>query len=180
MSETLDSQTTVPDQVMEDYLFELFDETDEKAAAAGNGVEIQPYEDVLAFDCAGVKIAIDAARVSERRLIADFNQPLSGGSEIIDLEANGRSIRLLALAALILPAELPRRKAPVGERSPEVVMLDEGYGLLLGKRLEGVKLSPAENRWRKRALRKPWLAGINKEQKVVLLDVEQLLKVARK
>ncbi|MDT8438368.1 MAG: hypothetical protein RQ729_05095 [Wenzhouxiangellaceae bacterium] len=168
MNDHARAPASAAERAMEDYLFELFDEPSTPAVAA--------FAVAAVFDCAGVRIGLDRERLQARFALSVLDEAPAASADAALFSAlhAGQELRLLDVAARVLPADLPRRSMPLAQRCPEVVMLDGERGLLPGLPTGEQSVDGEHTRWREPCGSRPWLVGLDRAAGIVLLDLDAL------
>ncbi len=92
------------------------------------------------------------------------------------LRWNGRNIRVVDTARLIMPERVENLEASSYRQRYQCVLMLDGtdWGLAIDGEAESLKLDPANVRWRGSLKARPWLAGTVADRLCALLDVRAL------
>ncbi|WJW74553.1 chemotaxis protein CheW [Thiohalobacter sp. IOR34] len=134
----------------------------------------------LMFRVAGLNLAVPLALLDDVLPWQDARcRAVAGqGAALIGLrEHRGGELRLVDLAAVVLPAERHAALGPADGRRLGKLLLVGGrrWGLACEAIVEVISLSPASVKWRSHAGTRPWLAGTAIDRSCALLDVEALV-----
>ena len=153
------------------------------AAPAPPAAPASPYPDwargdfqCLLFQVAGLTLALPLARLNGvLPWDADAVTPMPNHQpRFLGLREHlGQQVKLIDLAAVVLPADRRAALPPAEERCGKVILIDGGrWGLVCDAVDEVVTLAPADVKWRGRAGSRPWLAGTVIERMCALIDTE--------
>ncbi|MDP2140862.1 MAG: chemotaxis protein CheW [Gammaproteobacteria bacterium] len=146
-------------------------------AANGRPLWAQEPFECLLFQVLGLKLAAPLIALGGIARIAEDLTPIFGQSDWFMglLRWNGRNIRVVDTARLIMPERLPTFSE--GQKPAyEFVLLIEGtdWGLAMDSATESLHMTPDEVRWRVSAQTRPWLAGTVLQKMCALLDMNAI------
>lgn len=132
----------------------------------------RPFQALL-FRVCGVQLAAPLLRLSGA---LPWTDRISGLAENPDrlvgvLLHRGRRVRVIDTARLILPSQ----NIDVARPSRHIVLLDrEDWGMTCDALSEVLYIEPDAVTWREHASRRPWLAGMLRQRRCGLIDIDAL------
>ena len=132
----------------------------------------RPFQALL-FRVRGVQLAAPLLRLSGA---LPWTDRITGVPEHPDrllgvLVHRGRRVRVIDTARLILPSQ----NIDVARPSRHIVLLDRGgWGMTCDGLSEVLYIEPGAVKWREHASRRPWLAGMLRQRRCGLIDVDAL------
>lgn len=159
-----------PEAAIADYLTSLL----------GVATAPQPAVTWRVFETGGLRIALPVAECGERVTLDHDPSPAFGPDRLgVDVRVGGRPMRLIHLLRLLVPAARCARgrkgETPLGRLA---LSLRVGpWALLLGGECPGFAPRPESVVWRSAQTSRPWLAGVDRDNGIVLLDVQAIIQL---
>lgn len=159
-----------PEAAIADYLTSLL----------GVATAPEPAVSWCVFEIAGLRLALPAAECGEC-LEPDRESLATLGAEgfAADVQVGGRTLRLIHLFHLLVPAarRSPDRRGGVPLGGLAVPLRAGQYALLVAGERPDVTPKPESIVWRSAQTSRPWLAGVDRDNGIVLLDVQAIIQL---
>lgn len=170
-------QLTASERAIDSYLEELLEE--DSGAEDNDGPALDRYR---VFELSGLAVALPASRVREELPCPPLQeQEASMRPAWLRRSTHGEEeLFIVDTALLVLPPDLLPEKMPAGERCGRVLILADGcWGIGLPGPAHEEVIEAGHVCWRGPRGKRPWLAGTLAETRCVLLDLDNIKRLAQ-
>jgi purine-binding chemotaxis protein CheW len=132
----------------------------------------------LFFSVAGLKIAVPLTELGGIHELGPINN-LPGKADWFKgiMLHRAQKIQLVDTARWVMPEKYTATLATELNYQYVIMLGTSNWGLCCELLIDTINLEPEQIKWREQEGKRPWMAGLIKEQKCVLLDVDELVNL---
>ena len=132
----------------------------------------------LFFSVAGLRIAVPLTELGGIHELGPINN-LPGKADWFKgiMLHRAQKIQLVDTARWVMPEKYTATLATELNYQYVIMLGTSDWGLCCELLIDTINLEPEQIKWREQEGKRPWMAGLIKEQKCVLVDVDELVKL---
>lgn len=132
----------------------------------------------LFFSVAGLRIAVPLTELGGIHELGPINN-LPGKADWFKgiMLHRAQKIQLVDTARWVMPEKYTATLATELNYQYVIMLGTSNWGLCCELLIDTISLEPEQIKWREQEGKRPWMAGLIKEQKCVLVDVDELVKL---
>lgn len=132
----------------------------------------------LFFSVAGLRIAVPLTELGGIHELGPINN-LPGKADWFKgiMLHRAQKIQLVDTARWVMPEKYTATLATELNYQYVIMLGTSNWGLCCELLIDTINLEPEQIKWREQEGKRPWMAGLIKEQKCVLVDVDELVKL---
>ena len=163
---------------------ELFDSTDTELSSVPPSITISIQEvlddefQVLFFNVAGLTLAVPLVSLGGIVKIEHINHLIGRPKWFLGVQTRrDQKVNVVDSCQWVMPEKYTKELADSIDYQYIVMLEDSDWGLACESLVNAVKIEKSHVNWREKAGKRPWLAGVVKEQMCGILNVQALIEM---